>query len=201
MPINLHYSEVPEPSRKKFSRRKSFELYKQVIQLRKQEHSYSQIRRETGLAKSTINNWLTYAGLTLSKEHLKIQAIKRLENHAIATEASKKTRLRRKEAEIMNILNSHKQHFGDSFFNYGLALFEAEGNKDTSCRFSNSDFRLIQTFIKFIERYFSPVKDMNMAFHLYIHETRKKDLLKNKAILVEKDSSADIKNQGLLEKE
>ena len=40
-----------------------------------------------------------------------------------------------------------------------------------------------------------------MAFHLYIHETRKKDLLKNKAILVEKDSSADIKNQGLLEKE
>ena len=201
MPINLHYSEVPEPSRKKFSRRKSFELYKQVIQLRKQEHSYSQIRRETGLAKSTINNWLTYAGLTLSKEHLKIQAIKRLENHAIATEASKKTRLRRKEAEIMNILNSHKQHFGDPFFNYGLALFEAEGNKDTSCRFSNSDFRLIQTFIKFIERYFSPVKDMNMAFHLYIHETRKKDLLKNKAILVEKDSSADIKNQGLLEKE
>jgi len=95
MPINLHYSEVPEPSRKKFSRRKSFELYKQVIQLRKQEHSYSQIRRETGLAKSTINNWLTYAGLTLSKEHLKIQAIKRLENHIIATEASKRTRFKK----------------------------------------------------------------------------------------------------------
>jgi len=72
--------------------------------------------------------------LTLSKEHLDIQAKKRLENHTIATEASKRTRLRRKMADIQNFLNSHKQYFGDPLFNYGLALFEAEGNKETDSR-------------------------------------------------------------------
>ncbi len=179
MPIHFHYPGF-RPARKRFSRRKSFELYKQVIQLRRKEYSYSEIRKETGLAKSTINNWLTYAGLTLSKKHLEIQAKKRLENHTIATEASKRTRSRRKKADIQNILNSHKRYFGDPLFNYGLALFEAEGNKDTVCRFSNSDFRLIQTFVKFIEKYFSLERDNNMSFKLYIHETRRKDLLRIK---------------------
>ena len=80
----------------------------------------------------------------------------------------------------MNVLNSHKKFFGEPLFNYGLALFEAEGNKDTVCRFSNSDFRLIRTFVKFIEKYFSLVRDKNMTFHLFIHETRKKDLLRIK---------------------
>ena len=123
MPSNFSNPDTSKLTRKKFSRRKSFELYKQVIQLRRKEYSYSEIRDETGLAKSTINNWLTYAGLTLSKEHLDIQAKKRLENHTIATEASKRTRLRRKMADIQNFLNSYKQYFGDPLFNYGLALF------------------------------------------------------------------------------
>ena len=75
-------------------RRKSAEIFKKVIELRKREYSYTEIKKETGVAKSTINNWLTLAGLTLTKEHLNIQAKKRVENHVVATEASKRTRAR-----------------------------------------------------------------------------------------------------------
>jgi len=153
---------------------------------RKSEHSYTEIRRETGLAKSTIQNWLTHAGLTLSKEHLEIQARKRVENYVIATAASKVTRKRRKDQEIQSCIQKVKKYFNDPFFNYGLAIFESEGCKSTECRFSNSDFRLIRTFVKFIEKYFPLDRNKNMSFDLYIHETRKADLGKIKGFWSEK---------------
>jgi len=157
-------------------RRKSAEIFKRVIELRKREYSYTEIKKETGVAKSTINNWLTLAGLTLAKEHLQIQAKKRVENHVIATEASKITRARRKEADIQNFIMKSKKYLDDPFFNYGLALYESEGSKGTYCKFSNSDYRLIQTFLRFIERYFLLNRNNNMTFDLYIHEARNKDL-------------------------
>src|SRR5260221_1005397 len=164
--------------KKNFVRRKSFNIYRKVIELRKKEFSYTEIRKETGVAKSTINNWLTRAGMVLSKEHLEIQTKKRIQNHDIATAASKITRQKRKEIDIQNFIAKYKECFNDPFFNYGIALFEAEGSKSTSCKFSNSDYRLIQTFIKFIEKYLHLNRKGNMSFSLYIHETRKNDLRK-----------------------
>ncbi|MFH1971332.1 MAG: hypothetical protein ABIJ05_03040 [Patescibacteria group bacterium] len=165
-------------SRKKFSRRKSFDLYKKVIELRKKEYSYTEIRRETGLAKSTIQNWLTYAGLTLSKEHLEIQAKKRIENCLIATEASKRIRAQRKEADIQDFIMENKKYLVDPFFVSGIMLYEAEGTKGDNNGFSNSDFRLILTYVRFLEKYFALDRNKDMVFRLYIHETRKNDLLK-----------------------
>lgn len=159
-------------------RRKSAEIFRKVIELRKTGRSYSEIKRETNIAKSTINNWLTYAGLTLTKEHLQIQAKKRIENHTIATEASKRTRTKRKEADIQNFIMRNKGYFRDPLFNYGVALYESEGSKGTDCRFSNSDHRLIQTFIIFIEKFLQFNRNKNMSFSLYVHETRKNDLEK-----------------------
>lgn len=157
-------------------RRKSVETFRKVIELRKKEYSYSEIVRETGVAKSTINNWLMLSGLTLSREHLLIQAKKRVENHVVATEASKRTRKRRKEADIQNFIMENKKYFNDPFFNYGIALYEAEGSKCTYCKFSNSDYRLIRTFIVFIERYFLLNRNSSMTFDLYVHEARSNDL-------------------------
>lgn len=173
-------------------RRKSKEIFEKVIVLRKQGFSYSEIRRETGVAKTTINNWLTLAGLTLTREHLLIQAKKRLENNIIATEASKITRLKRKEESIQKTLEIHRKYFKDPFYNYGVAIYESEGSKGTDCKFSNSDYRLIQVFLKFVEKYFSLERENNMTFAIYIHETRKDDLEKimgfwTKVIRVPKD--------------
>ena len=163
---------------KKFTRRKSFAVYKKVIELRKREFSYTEIRKETRVAKSTIHDWLTRAGLTLSKEHLEIQNRNKVRNHVIATEASRVTRQRRKDLEIQNFISKYKVLFDNSFFNFGIALYESEGSKGTDCKFSNSDYRLIQTFVKFIEKHFHLYRRGNMTFSLYLHETRKNDLEK-----------------------
>lgn len=163
-------------SRKKFSRRKSFELYKHVIELRKQEFSYTEIRKETGLAKSTINNWLAYAGLTLSKQHLEIQNRNNARNNAIGSAASKITRAKRREAEIQLFIQDIKRYFSDPFFVSGVMLYQAEGSKGDSNGFSNSDYRLTKAYIKFLEKYFLLTKEDNMSFKIYIHDSRKNDL-------------------------
>jgi len=63
--------------------------FKECISLRKQGLSYSEIRKRIPVAKSTLQNWLVLAGLTLTKEHIEIQIKKRLEKRQIATEASR----------------------------------------------------------------------------------------------------------------
>jgi hypothetical protein len=160
----------------KFIRRKNFDIYRKVIELRKKEFSYTEIQRETGIAKSTINNWLTRAGMTLSREHLEIQAKKRIENYVIGTAASKVTRKRRKDIDTQNFIQENKKYFQDPFFVAGIMLYQAEGSKGDSNGFSNSDFRLILIYIKFLERYLFLNRNRDMVFLLYIHETRKTDL-------------------------
>ena len=159
-------------------RTRNKERFKKCIKLRKQGLSYSEIRKAVPVAKSTLQNWLTFAGLTLTKEHLEIQVRKRLENKQVATEASRITRRIRKEKDINQALELHKKYFSNPFYNYGVALYESEGSKGTDCKFSNSDYRLVQVFLKFIERYFVLKRLENMGFEVYIHETRENDLEK-----------------------
>lgn len=159
-------------------RRKSKQVFEQVIRLRKLGHSYTEIRKSTGIAKSTINNWLNFAGLTFTTEHLQISESKRLENHALGTLASKITREGRKNEEISKFVQNVKQYFNDPFFVAGIILYEAEGSKSSSNGFSNSDFRLVQVFIKFLEKYVQVDRLENLIYRLYIHETRKDDLAK-----------------------
>jgi hypothetical protein len=157
-------------------RRKSAEIFKKVIELRKKGHSYTEIRKETGVAKSTINNWLSLAGMTLGEDHLRIQTKKKVENHVLGTEASKITRAKRKEVDIQRFIHSVRDFFEDPFFVAGIMLYEAEGAKSTECKFSNSDYRLISFFIRFIEKYTFLRRDKDVTFELYIHENRANDL-------------------------
>lgn len=160
--------------------------FKQCIKLRKQGLSYSEIRREVSIAKSTLNNWLTLAGLTLTTEHLNIQKTKRLQNHVIATEASRITRARKADLEIHRFVQSFRKFLDDPFFVGGIMLYEAEGSKDENCRFSNSDYRMIQMFINFVEKFFSLDRIKHMRFCVYIHETRSNDLEKIKGFWCKK---------------
>lgn len=157
-------------------RRKSKETFQKVIELRKHGYSYTEIKKKTGIAKSTINNWLTFAGLTLTKKHLEISRKKYLANNLVATEASKITRAKRKDEDIQNFIMKHKQDLEDPLFSYCIALFEAEGSKSIDCKFSNSDYRLIKLFLFFSERYLHLDKIKNVSYSLYIHESRRNDL-------------------------
>ena len=156
-------------------RRKSVEIFEKVIELRKKGFSYTEIKMETGIAKSTINNWLNLAGLTLGNEHLQIQAKKRLDNRTLGTEASRVTRARRKDGDIQNFIKSVKKYLNDPFFVAGIMLYEAEGSKGFNS-FSNSDYRLILTYVRFLEKYLLLNREKDLIYRVYIHETRKNDL-------------------------
>lgn len=157
-------------------RRKSIKIYQKVIELRKKGHSYTEIKKETGVAKSTINNWLSLAGFTLTSEHLKIQSKKRIENHILGTEASRLTRAKSKDEDIQQFIHSVRKYFDDPFFVAGIMLYEAEGSKGETNGFSNSDFRLIRLYIKFVRKYFDHDKNLDLTTRLYIHDSRKADL-------------------------
>lgn len=159
-------------------RRKSKDLFQKVVKLRKKGFSYTEIRKKTGIAKSTINNWLTFAGLTLTKEHLEIQLNKRVANHIIATKASRIIRSRKKDNDIQNFILENRSYFNDPLFVAGVMLYEAEGSKGSSNGFSNSDFRLIKLFLNFLKKYFKSDSTTNISYRLYIHELRKIDLQK-----------------------
>jgi hypothetical protein len=157
-------------------RRKSKDVFQKVIELRKKGLSYTEIKKETGIAKSTINNWLSFAGLTLSKEHLKIQNKKRVENHILGTIASKITRARRRTEDVDQFIQRHKSNLEDPLFVAGIMLYEAEGSKGGNNGFSNSDYRLLVLFLKFSEKYLYIDRSKDVAYRLYIHEIRKNDL-------------------------
>lgn len=150
------------------------------IKLRKQGLSYSEIRKIVPVAKSTLQNWLTLAELTLTEEHLQIQLKKRLEKKQAAIEASRITRANKADLEIHRFVQEFKKYLDDPFFVAGIMLYEAEGSKANSCVLSNSDYRVMQVFVKFMEKYFSLDRIKNMHFRIYIHETRSSDLKKIK---------------------
>ncbi len=158
-------------------RKRNEEKFKKCIELRKQGLSYSEIRKEVFIAKSTLQNWLVLAGLTLTQEHLQIQLKKRLEKKQIAVEASKITRAKNAEREISKFVQEYKQFLNDPLFVSGVVLYEAEGSK-SDCKLSNSDYRVILMFITFLEKYFRLDRLKNMHFRVYIHETRSRDLKK-----------------------
>lgn len=158
---------------------KNRDKFRKCVELRKQGLSYGEIREIVPIAKSTLQNWLTFAGLTLTQEHLQIQLKKRLEKRQAATEASRITRIKKAEEEIHRFTQDFKKYLDDPFFVGGIMLYEAEGSKN-NCRFSNSDYRLIQMFVRFMERYFLLDRRENMYFRVYIHESRSSDLEKIK---------------------
>lgn len=162
------------------------EYFKECIRLRKQGLSYSEIQKIIPVAKSTLQNWLVLAGLTLTQEHLEIQLQKRLEKRQAAIEASKITRSRRLDNELQKFSQEFKIFLNDPFFVGGIMLYEAEGSKNNSCVLSNSDYRVIIMFVRFLERYFSLDRVKNMHFRVYIHEIRSNDLEKIKGFWAKK---------------
>lgn len=154
--------------------------FERCIELRKLGLSYREIRKIVPIAKSTLQNWLAFSGLTLTHEHLEIQLRKRIENKRAATEASRITRAKRAKEAIQKFIQAYKKYLTDPFFVAGIMIYEAEGAKNATCRFSNSDYRLLRLFINFLERYLLLERSTHMKFRLYIHTTREKDLEKIK---------------------
>ncbi len=161
---------------KRTIRKRNEGKFEQCLKLRQQGLSYSEIQVLVPVAKSTLQNWLTLGGLTLTKEHLEIQLRKRIASKRAATEAAKFTRMANRDKLLLAASKEYRQYFSDPLFLMGIMLYESEGTKMGDCRFSNSDYRLIRVFMVFMERYFHVQRNNNMKLSLFIHETRKGDL-------------------------
>lgn len=152
-----------------------------AIELRRQGYSYSEIRKEVKISKSSLSLWLRSVGLTTrQKQRLtdkKWASIRR------GWEKWKNTRIKK----VSHINNEAMVQAGKIKINkeelwlMGLMLYWAEGAKTKEydpgrgvC-FSNSDPRMIKLFLFWLTQSLN-ILDDKIKFDIYIHENKKNDL-------------------------
>lgn len=156
-----------------------FSEKEKAIKLRREGKTYSEILAEVPVAKSTLSEWLKSVHLAKSQKQ---RITKKRKDSAMRGALSRRqTRL----AEVKNL-----EHKGlveiDTISNrelwlIGIALYWAEGSKQhehspsTGISFANSDVRMINVFLKWLER--MGVSSSEIYFELYVHESRKSDTL------------------------
>ncbi len=155
-------------------RKSNTENYTKCLDLRKKGYSYAEIMAEVPVAKSTLNNWLSFSGLTKDPEHFNIQKIKRAANWERGVIVSQEIREQRNKDTVLKSILALKRFVSEPLFIAGIVVFESEGSKYGSVKVSNSDYRLILLFSKFISTYFP---ESVLKHRLYLHESRKGQLL------------------------
>lgn len=150
-------------------------LKEKAIKLRVEGLSYSEIRKQVKVSKSSLSLWLRSVGLTKrQKQRLtekKWAAIRRgwekWKNQRI-----KKTNIVNEEAakQIKKIKKTEEK-----LFLMGIMLYWAEGAKEKKYRlgqgvsFSNSDFKMIKLFIGWLKDCLKIPED-RINFDIYIHD-------------------------------
>ncbi len=145
--------------------------------LRKQELSYSQIKKELGISKSTLSYWLR--DYPLSKKRigeLRDHNEKRIEKY-------RETRRKTKEKRLQGFYLQQKRKVFPltkrDIFIAGLFLYWGEGAKTMSkeVAVSNTDPSVIIFFIKWIKSAFNISKDkLKFGVHLYNDMDVKKEI-------------------------
>lgn len=148
--------------------------YKQkveVIALRKQGLSYSEILARVPVAKSTVSLWLRDVGLAKKQKQLITQ--KRTAGRLRALDIIRKNKIKRVN-DIKDLARSEVPSLiSDPFWLAGVILYWCEGSKehDRACpvKFTNMDLPMHRIFLKWARKYFS-IPDENLLFELFIHE-------------------------------
>ena len=139
-----------------------------AIDLRKKGMSYSQIKEQLNLSKSTLSLWLR--NMPLSEER-----IKELNSHnPMRIERYRNTMKEKREVRWGNVLDKVSKDIGRlserELFLAGLFLYWAEGGKTErfSLTFSNTDPSMVLFFATWMERCLGVnKKDMHIKLHLY----------------------------------
>lgn len=190
-------------------------LRKNAIALRKQGFSYSEINKKIPVSKSTLSLWLRDIVLSAKAEN-RLKARMKL-GQPYGARAQKTIRIEKTN----KIVRSAKKDIGiinkRELFLIGTALYWAEGAKQKEhnpsqiVTFSNSDYKMIQIFIKWLIDCLK-ISRSRIKFEIYSHENiRQKEVevvnhwskvtgfTKNnfKKIRYKKDKKNDFrKNQG-----
>ncbi len=145
-----------------------------AIRLRKEGKSYSEIRKQIPVAKSTLSLWLRSVGLAKTQKQRLTE--KKIEAALRGADIRRQQRLH----AIQNIEKETKKDITDltqeDLFLCGVMLYWAEGSKEKDItknsvvKFSNSDPKMIRLFLKWLEE-IAQVKHTDIVYELYIHET------------------------------
>ncbi len=151
----------------------SAQEYRNVISLRQQRKSYSEIQKLTKIPKSTLSDWLSEEDWSIKiKDELTVHHLKNYKHNltkALEVVAEKK-RLRhdtfRSEAKIL-----YEQLKNDPLFLFGLGLYWGEGDKRSGdvVAVANTDPNLLRIIAKFYRKCLK-VEEGKLRIALFIYK-------------------------------
>jgi hypothetical protein len=156
-------------------------LKEKAIKLRVGGYSYSEIRKHIKVSKSSLSLWLRSVGLTTRQK----QRLTKKKWVAIRKGWEKWRNTRKEKTEIVSkeaIQEINKIKITDEkLFLMGVMLYWAEGTKEKEYNigqgvtFNNSDYKMIQLFLKWLKKCLK-LSDDRIVFDIYIHENNKNRL-------------------------
>lgn len=153
------------------------EKREQALALRKQQISYSEIKKVLNVSKSTLSLWLRDFPLSQERiNELRGNSEKRIEKY-------RETRRKTKEKRLQGFYLEQKKKIFPlnkrDLFIAGLFLYWGEGSKTISKEVfvSNTDPAVISVFIKWMEIIFKIAKsDLKFRMHFYENTDVKKEM-------------------------
>jgi hypothetical protein len=139
-----------------------------AIELRKKGMSYSQIKTELGISKSTLSGWLQ--GMPLSEKRIKVLR----DFNPMRIERCRNTKMVKREKRLDLVYQKVLKDIGKlskrDLFLAGLFLYWGEGTKVNkyATAFTNTDPLMVRFFVKWITNCFDIRKsDLSVLLHLY----------------------------------
>ena len=147
-----------------------------AILMRKKGMSYSQIKENLGISKSTLSGWLY--DMPLSEKRIReLQA-----DSPIRIEKYRNTMRSKKNARIEEVYEKVSKDIGNfskrDLFLAGLFLYWGEGTKaqNSLVALTNTNPAMIKFFIKWLALFGVQNKDLKIKLHLYSDMNVKKSL-------------------------
>lgn len=145
---------------------------KKVINLRKQGKTYSEIRRELNIPKSTLSDWLRNYPLNEEQLALLKKTIKR--NKDIAIEHCRLTKQKKREKRLSVFYKKERKKliplFRKELYIAGLFLYWGEGNKSLkgSLSLNNTDPKVVQFYLYWLLKVLMiPKEKIKIHLHFY----------------------------------
>jgi transcriptional regulator with XRE-family HTH domain len=138
-----------------------------AIVLRKQGMSYSQIKNELGISKSTLSGWLRDMPLSTQRvNELRANSTRRIELFRNTMRQKREERLTKVFSRVANDIGKTSDR---EFFIAGFFLYWAEGGKTTpySITLSNTDPKMIRAFLQWLALIEVPQEKIKIRLHLY----------------------------------
>lgn len=149
-------------------------LMQEAVEFRKQGKSYSEIKKEIGVSKSTLSTWLRNIELTEIQQKGLIK--KRSDAARIkAAQVLRAKRISRSIEAVSEGWNNASKEIKNPLFILGTALYWAEGGKTAEkISFSNSDPLMIKLIMKWLQEYCAvPISKIKAQLHIHTLHSKK----------------------------